>query len=159
VWKCLVQPLQCWGRICLLGWNRVKVSEKMCVITVALIVPAVMFLRLRPCYIMIANNGLPWYAAQYGERRKINHTTSFLQSLLRPIALFSNLSNLATFYVISRILRKIRLYQYLILRNVDGGGAQALSRDWSKKYDPHCINTDHSVSDNIFFHKFFEAKF
>ena len=92
-------------------------------------------LQLRPCYIpvMIAIIDIPWYAAQCQEREKINHTTSFLQSLLRPLTLFSNLSNLATFYVISRILRKIRLYQYLILRNVDGGGAQALSRDWSKK--------------------------
>ena len=64
------------------------------------------------------------------KKGKINHTTSFLQ---RPLALIPSLNNLATFYVISRILRKIGLYQYLILRIVDGGGAQALSRDWSKK--------------------------
>ena len=82
---------------------------------------------------MIAIIGIPWYAAQCQEKGKINHTTSFLKSLLRPLALFSSLDNLETFYVISRILRKIRLYQYLILRIVDGGGAQALSRDWSKK--------------------------
>ena len=104
----------------------------MCATMVAL---ARLPLQLPPCYIpvMIAIIDIPWYAAQCHEREKINHTTSFLQSLLRPLTLFSNLSNLATFYVISRILRKIRLYQYLILRNVDGGGAQALSRDWSKK--------------------------
>ena len=102
----------------------------MCATLVAL---AWLSLQLRPCYVMIVIIGIPWYAAQCQEREKTNHITSFLQSLLRPLALFSNLSNLATFYVISRILRKIRLYQYLILRNVDGGGAQALSRDWSKK--------------------------
>ena len=78
-------------------------------------------------------NGIPWYAAHCQENGKINHTTSFLQSLLGLLALIPSLNNLATFYVISRILRKIGLYQYLILRIVDGGGAQALSRDWPKK--------------------------
>ena len=66
------------------------------------------------------------------KRENKSHNLFFAKST-QTLALFPNLRNLATFYVISRILRKIRLYQYLILRNVDGGGAQALSRDWSKK--------------------------
>ena len=67
------------------------------------------------------------------KRENKSHNLFFAKSTQTLSFIFKPISNLETFYVISRILRKIRLYQYLILRNVDGGGAQALSRDWSKK--------------------------